>query len=214
MPPNVNEKRPYDATGRRARAERNQEVILAAARRLLLSGGYGPTTVAAIAAAAGVSPETVYKTFGGKPGLVRGIHAQSLLGGGPVPAEARSDALQSAEADGRVLVTGLGALTTEVAPLVAPVLRLIREAAAAGEPDMAALHEEVGAARYERMLHNARTMAVRGLLAEGITTARAADVMWTYTAPELYENLVLNRGWTAEEYGAFVGKALAAALLG
>ncbi|WP_434615830.1 hypothetical protein [Arthrobacter sp. A5] len=78
---------------------------------------------------------------------------------------------------------------------------------------MAALQDEVGAARYERMLHNARTMAARGLLTEGLTAARAADVMWTYTAPELYENVVLTRGWTAAEFGAFVGKALAAALL-
>jgi hypothetical protein len=32
-------------------------------------------------------------------------------------------------------------------------------------------------------------------------------------SPELYELLVSQRGWSAEEYGRFVGQALTAALL-
>jgi len=37
--------------------------------------------------------------------------------------------------------------------------------------------------------------------------------MWTYSSPELYELLVLTRGWPLERYGAFIADAMIAALL-
>jgi hypothetical protein len=37
--------------------------------------------------------------------------------------------------------------------------------------------------------------------------------MWTYSSPELYELLVLNRRWPAGRYGAFIADAMIAALL-
>jgi hypothetical protein len=46
-----------------------------------------------------------------------------------------------------------------------------------------------------------------------MTVADAANVMWTYTAPELYELLVLRRGMPLETYGRFVADAMIAALL-
>src|SRR4051794_34196798 len=61
--------RRYDITGRRDRAHRAQAHVLAVARELFLRDGYAATTVAGVAAAAGVSVETIYKTFRGKPGL-------------------------------------------------------------------------------------------------------------------------------------------------
>ncbi|WP_426997316.1 TetR/AcrR family transcriptional regulator [Pseudarthrobacter sp. N5] len=209
----VSSPRGYDASGRRERAGRNRDRILDAARVLFLAGGYGATTVVAIAAEAGVSAETLYKKFGGKPGLVRAIYERSLLGSGASPAEQRSDAVQEEEPDPRVLVLRLGALVAEVAPEAGPVQGLIRDAAAAGDKDMALLLDEVESSRYRRMLHNAATLLARGILAPGLTAEKAADVMWAYTAPELYENLVLKRGWTPQDLGVFVGSALAAALL-
>jgi hypothetical protein len=41
----------------------------------------------------------------------------------------------------------------------------------------------------------------------------AADVMWTYSSPELYELLVLRRKWTPARYGRFVADAMIAELL-
>ena len=63
-------------------------------------------------------------------------------------------------------------------------------------------------------------MALRGHLRPGITLAEAADIMWTYSSPGLYELLVTGRGWPPERYGQFkrygqfIGQALVAALLG
>ncbi len=208
----VNTSRPYNSAGRRHHAEQKRRAVLDSARALFLESGYASTTIAAVAADAAVSTETIYKTFGSKAGLVRGIYNHELLGSGPVPAEQRSDLLQSEATDGRELLLTLGMFTAEIGPLAAPIRMLIRDAAG-GDEEMARLLVEIDQDRHDRMLHNARYMVDRKLLAQGITPGFAADVMWFYTAPDVCENLVLGRGWTARELGVFVGKALAAALL-
>ena len=100
----------------------------------------------------------------------------------------------------------------EVAPRVAPVLLLVREAAAS-DPELARLQAEMDAARLTRMTHNARTLLKGGHLRTGITLDAAADVLWTYSSPELYELLVIRRGWAVERYGRFIADAMIAALL-
>ncbi|MEO6877080.1 MAG: helix-turn-helix domain-containing protein, partial [Gemmatimonadaceae bacterium] len=155
--------RRYDVTGRRAQAERTRAAVLEAAERLFLADGYTPTTVASIAAAAGVSAETVYKAFRGKPGLVAAIRKLRLAGAGPVHAEVRSDGVRAGESDPRRLVARWGQLTAEVAPLVSPILLLVRDAAAT-DADMAALHAKLDADRRRRMTVNATHLRDAGHL--------------------------------------------------
>jgi hypothetical protein len=78
---------------------------------------------------------------------------------------------------------------------------------------MAALRAEIDASRLRRMTHNARNLTSAGHLRDGITAEHAAEVLWTYSSPELYELLVINRGWPARSYGAFIADAMIAALL-
>src|SRR5579872_6157756 len=142
--------RPYDATLRRERARQKQERVIEAAERRFLSDGYGTTTIAAIADDAGVSVDTIYKSFGGKPGLVRSIRERALRGSGPVPAEQRSDDLQVRQQDPRKIIEAWGHLTIEVAPRTAPILLLVRNAATT-DPELQALLEEMDADRLRRM---------------------------------------------------------------
>ncbi len=67
----VNPKRRYDSPRRAEQARQTRAAVVAAAQRLLSRDGFAATTVAVVAAEAGVSAETVYKAFGGTPGLVR-----------------------------------------------------------------------------------------------------------------------------------------------
>ena len=85
--------------------------------------------------------------------------------------------------------------------------------AAASDAEIAALLDEISAARLERMTLNARGLAGAGHLRPGITPGQAADIMWTYSSPELYDLLVIQRGWSPDGFGGFVGQALTAALL-
>ncbi len=208
----VKPRRRYDSARRAEQARQTRAAVIEAAGRLFLRGGFAATTIAAIAAEAQVSVETIYKTFGGKAGLVRAICDVALAGAGPVPAETRSDELQLHEPDPRRIIRGWGELTVEVAPRIAPIMLLVKSAAAA-DPEMAGLLAEIDAARLIRMTSNARNLAEAGHLRDDINFEQAGEVMWTYSSPELYELLVGTRGWPLERYGAFIAEAMIAALL-
>ncbi len=212
MVPSVKPSRRYDATGRRAQAQVRRESVLRAASAQFLEKGYAATTVGAVAAAAGVSTETVYKVFGSKGGLVRALREQALQGADPVPAETRSDALHLSD-DPHLVVRGWARLATEVAPRVVPVLLLVRDAAAGGDPEMRRLIDDLEADRRRRMADNAGRLAERGHLRQGVSRSDAADVLFAVSSPEMFELLVLRQRWSLERYGAFVEDTLAAALL-
>jgi AcrR family transcriptional regulator len=208
----VKAKRRYDSSRRREQAERTRAMILDIAHRKFVERGYASTTVPCVAEQAGTSVETLYKAFGGKAGLVRALWERALAGRGPVPAPVRSDALSATATDPVTVLRGWGSFTAELAPSSAPIVLLIR-AAAAADADMAALLVEVEDQRRQRMRHNARRLKQRGWLRSGMSVSRATDILWTYSSAELYDLLVLRSGWSARRYGEFVGEALVAALL-
>lgn len=208
----VNGTRTYDSSRRQAQARRNGERVVRVAEQRFLADGYTATPVAAIAAAAGVSVDTIYKTFGGKPGLIRAIVAQALEGEGPIPAEQRSDRLQAEESDPRKIITGWGRFVAEITPRWAPVVLLVRSAAAA-DPELDTLLDEFDAERLGRMTANARRLHRAGHLHPGVTVSAAADILWTYSSAELYELVVLRRGMSTHRYARFVADAMIAALL-
>lgn len=205
-------RRRYDSSGRQARARRNQQAVLDVAQRLFLDDGYGATTVAQIAAEADVSVETVFKAFGGKSGLVRAIFDRALRGQGSATAYERSDEMRARETDPRTIMQRWGELTTEVAERMTPIRLLIR-AAAVTDPDIAALLDDSDAERLQRMRHHAEFLAERGYLREGITTDKATDVLYTCSSLEIYEVLVLQRGWPPHEFARFVADFMITALL-
>ncbi len=202
----------YDSSRRKEQARRVRERIVRVAEDHFLERGYAATSVAAIAQAAEVSVDTIYKSFGGKPGLVRAIFQNALEGVGPIPAEERSDRLQAEESDPRKIIEGWGRFVTEIAPRGSPILLLLRSASAT-DPESRALLAEFDAARLRRMTTNARRLHRAGHLRAGVTVAAAADIMWTYSSAELYELLVLRRGMPVRRYGRFVADAMADALL-
>jgi AcrR family transcriptional regulator len=208
----VKPRRRYDSSGRQAQARRNQQAVLDAAQRQFLQGGYAATTIAAIAAEAGVSVETVYKAFGGKPGLVRAIYQRGLEGREPVPAFQRSDAMRERETDPATIMRNWGVLASEVSSVVSPIARLVR-AAADSDPDMAALLKASNDVREQRARHHARFLKQRGYLRQGVSLAQATDILWTCTSDELYDLLVVQRGWSLPRYARFLGDYMIATLL-
>lgn len=211
-PDPVKSARRYDTTRRREQARQTRERIVRTAMNQFLDRGYSATSVAAIAAEADVSVDSIYKSFGGKPGLIRAIFERALEGEGPVPAEQRSDRLQAEESDPRKIIEGWGRFLVELAPRGSPILLLVRSAAAT-DPALVALLDEIDASRMSRMTTNARRLHRAGHLRPGISVRAAADVLWTYSSPELYDLLVLRREMPLRRYGAFVVDATIAALL-
>jgi AcrR family transcriptional regulator len=203
--------RAYDSSGRRARARQQHETTLDHARRLFLQRGYANTNVDAIAEAAGISPATVYKTYGGKAGLLRSLCERALVGEQPVPAETRSNALRSSDDPHRVL-EGWAALVAEVSPHVSPLMLLLR-AASEVDDEAAELLAEFDAQRLHRMTENAQHLADSGSLRAGVSVDYARDILWLVSSPEFYELLVVRRGWSTDDLSRLATATMTAALL-
>jgi AcrR family transcriptional regulator len=206
-----NVKRSYDAARRRERAAERRRQVVGRAWSLFASLGYGRTTVSAVAAAAGVSPETIYKSFGGKAGLVRAIWQDALAGIGPEHAERRSDAMSAAATTGAEIVEGWVRVGVEVAPRAGMVLALVRTAADL-DPEAARLLEEIERGRADRMLHNARVLDQMGWLRPDLSLEQARDLLLLFT-DDPYGRLVSRAGWSDDDYVATMTRLMSAALL-
>lgn len=207
--------RRYDSTRRQEQARENRRAVLEAARHLFLDRGYAATTVGAIAAAAGVSVETLYKAFGNKPGLVKAVVDVAIVGDDePVPMLERDRVRRmEAETDPRRKLAMYGEHLAESAPRRVPVELLVR-AAAASDAGAAGVWDQLEAERLTGMGFFARHLDAGGHLRRDVSVDEATDVLWTYNSAGVYEMLVMRRGWAPERYGSWVADALAAALLG
>jgi AcrR family transcriptional regulator len=212
MSTDVKASRRYDSSGRRARARHTRTAVLDAAERQFVENGYGTATIASIAREAGVSVETIYKSFGSKSRLVREIYDRGLEGRGATRAYERSDEMRERERDPRTIMRGWGRLTAEVASIVTPI-RLLMRHLALSDREIAAVLETTENERLARMRHHARFLKARGYLRNGVSLSEATDVLWICSSLEIYELLVLRRGWSLARFERFVGDFMITALL-
>jgi AcrR family transcriptional regulator len=188
--------------------------MLQAARRLFLEQGYAATTMPAIAAAAGVSVQSLYKAFGNKPALLKTVFDVAIAGDDePVPMLQRA-ALGRVrdESDPHRKLSLYGEFVADVSPRHVPIQLLVR-AAGATDPEAAGVWDQLRAERMEGMTLFARALHQEGHLRPDVSVDEARDILWTCNSPELYDLLVLQRGWTPERYGRWVADTLIAALL-
>jgi AcrR family transcriptional regulator len=207
-------RRRYDGSGRRARALRTQDEIAEAAGSLFERSGYAQTTIADVARAAGVSPETIYKAFGSKGALLRAVVSAAIRGdteSTPLRRRPQIDAIRE-EPDPRRQLEMYGRLLAVVNPRLAPLVRVMRQAGP-GDQEIAAALEQLYSDRLDGMAEFAALLADREALRPGVSRRQARDVLWTLNSPELFELLVLQRGWSPRRYGQWVADQLAAALL-
>src|SRR5690242_12451897 len=80
MSEDVKARRVYNAAHRQKQARRTRWAILQAARQLFLERGFGATTMALVAERAGVSVQTVYKSFANKAGLAKAVFDVAIAG--------------------------------------------------------------------------------------------------------------------------------------
>jgi AcrR family transcriptional regulator len=204
--------RRYNSTGRRAGALRTRTAILDAAERQFLEDGYGTATIASIAQEAGISVETIYKSFGSKSGLVREIYERGLEGRGDTRAYERSDEMRDRESDPRTIMREWGRLTAEVASVVTPIRILMRHLALT-DHEIAAVLATAETERLARMRHHARFLKTRGHLRDGVTVSDATDLLWICSSLEIYELMVMGRGWSTARFARYVGDLMITALI-
>ena len=208
----VKGRRTYDVSRRQAQAAERRRLVLSVAEEMFLRDGYAAVTVRAVGEATGTSPETIYKTYGGKVGLVAAIQEAALDGSGDVPAPERSDAMSQGEPDAGAILRNWATLSMEVAPRASPVMLLVR-ASAAADPQMRDLWDRMARQRLDRMAHNAGRLLATGQVRAGLSLDGVRDVLYADTSPELYESSCSNAAWSLEAYGEFVHRGLRGQLL-
>lgn len=198
---------------RRRRAHATRLRITRAASALFRDRGYTGTTMADIAGAAGVAVQTVYFVFHTKSDVLSASYDLAVRGDqDPAPPQdqewyRRAVAEPGVAAAVRSVVEGAGGIVRRVAPL-----DLAARAAAASDPDATrflARNEQMRADGYGEMIEFLRTKAP---LRASLSPERATDALLFLVSPAAYRALVVERGWTHEEWVAWTSEVLTAQL--
>ncbi|QGF24673.1 TetR/AcrR family transcriptional regulator [Raineyella fluvialis] len=200
------------STLRQAQAALTRSRIADAARTLFLDAGYVATSVSAIAAAAGVSVQTIYNVVGNKAAVLSAV--LDLVAAGPESPRLVPEFLEERSRhapDVPAMVDLLVEWFIDVHPRTASLWAVIRQAAAVDE-EVADLERR----RADRRLSNYVGAAARarelGGLTSSVTDEEAAAAIWALGHPDAYRALVLVRGWTLDAYGTWLRYGLTALL--
>lgn len=191
---------PYDNRQRREAARTTRARVLAAATASFLGRGFGGTTIRQVAEDAGVSQETIYKSFGGKAALLKAVYDVSLVGDDDdVPLAGRPEAIAVRDAESpAAAATAYAELARLISTRIDPLLRVLL---GARDTDRA-LAEFARTTERERHVGSSfyvRHWATRGWLRDDITVEHAIDTVWALNSPQP-RWLLLDHGWSDEQY--------------
>ncbi|HVL63954.1 MAG TPA: helix-turn-helix domain-containing protein [Actinomycetota bacterium] len=205
--------RRYESPRRREQAAATRAAILRAAHDVLLRRGFVGTTVGSVAAEAGVSPQTIYATFGGKRALLARVLDVAITGDDEdVPLLERAwvqkmRAEEDAEKRARLLARHGAAILERVTPIY-EVLR----GAAAADADMGSVWHSYKERRRAGQLELARIVTA-GVRRKGLALDAAADILYGLGSPETYSLLVGDRAWPKQRFERWYGDAIVRLLL-
>ena len=207
----VKPRRPYRSARRQEQARETRARVLESAHRVFVEQGYGGATITAIAAAAGVSAETVYAAFRNKRTVLTEVIQRAARGDEATPILEQPGARSvAAEPDPRgklrIFATDISGRVARVAPLTG-----VLGAAAAEEPELEELRSEMHERRRDNMRRFAGMLEETGMLRTDVESA--TETIWALASPELYGLLSGPGGWTPERYERWLADSLAALLL-
>ena len=199
------------SSNRRAQAERNRAAVLDACRELLFRDGPGATTVRAVAEHAGLSPETVYKTFGSKAHLLKALWDSTLAGDDEPLTMAERPELRAvfATTDPYRKLNGYAAFVHGVHQRTGALFALLTQAG----PEVTALLAATEAERLTGVGAFVDHLVATGATAPGLDTDLAADACWVLTSPGNHQLLTSDRGWSGARYQDWLAGVLTHTLL-
>ena len=202
-------KRPYRSQLREEQVGQTRRRIVAAAAALFAEKGYGATTIEAVAQTAGVSRKTVFDSVGGKAQLVKLAYDIAIVGDDEaIPLGHRSEiAAIRSEPDAGLMLAGYAALVTTINRRIAGVWRAI-EGAAASDPEARQLHQELVEQRRSAMRAPVKRLVTLGALRTGLSAGEAADLLWLFNDPGLYDKLVRQRHWSHARFQKWLTDSL------
>ena len=193
--------RGYNMNLRQEQSRETRRRIAEAARTLYLANGYQAVTMAAIAKQAGVAYQTVYATFGNKLRLTQEIiwTTFEVTGVNDVIAEGKSSD------DPEAWLRAVARVSRLICDRLAGLLRFLQES---GDPELLTEYRKVQARRREQESDLASRLVASGRLRPGLDHDRTLDVLWVFSGTHLYEQLVVQQGWTADTYESWLADLL------
>jgi AcrR family transcriptional regulator len=193
-------------THRQRQALATQALIVDTARQLFLEQGYPATTIEMIAVEAGVAVSTIYAIFRNKRGILQAMREAWHQESG----QRDIYALTREESDPHKRLA-LAAHATRRQWETGAALTRVYNAAASADSEAAA---ELAVALEGRRKHlTAFIEEMAPNLRPELDAARAAEVFYALTLPEIYDTLVRQRGWTPDEYETWLTALLCQQLL-
>ncbi|MEW9529451.1 TetR/AcrR family transcriptional regulator [Microbispora sp. NPDC049125] len=201
-------------TRRAEQARATRRRIIDQARELFLRQGYAATTLDQIATQAGVAVQTVYFHFGNKATVLKEVVDVLAVGDDePVPMMDRPWVRRMREEpDGRRALAIWLANSRAIFARVAPIMRIVRDAAGA-DPEMAAQWETNQGQRFTAHRALTRELAGKGALRPGLPADEAADIVFALVSHEVYLLLTVERGWTPARWERWANETLTATIL-
>ena len=206
-------RRKYHSPLRADQAQRTRGRVLDAAFGLFVERGYAGTTVAAVAEKAGVSPETIYLSLGGKRGLLEGVIEAAISGPdeGGFEDEAWSTAV--AELSGpRERLAKMVDYSCAILARTQPIHAVIR-GAADKEPFAEALGHRLLQDRLASQTERIRRF-LGDALAPELSIPEAGERYCALASPDLYYLLTVELSWTAQQHREWLTRLLETDLLG
>ncbi|CAN5178809.1 TetR/AcrR family transcriptional regulator [soil metagenome] len=201
-------KRAYNVQGRTSQAQANKERILTCAKELFESHGFEKITIEKIAKSAQVSAPTVYALFKSKIGILKAIIDNAL------PAEEHAALVER------------GKLEKSPAKRIATAATISRQLYDAERKQLGAFQDisildpvfkkqeiERENRRYDRLKEPITNLAKEKALAPGLSLEKAHDIFWAFTGRDLYRMLVVERGWSSQQYEEWLAELLVKTLL-
>ncbi len=198
----------YSSPLRTSQAQANRASILSAAHDLFVAQGFGGTTIDQIASAAGVSKPTIFSAIGNKAAVFKAVRDIAMAGDdSPKSVSQRSSADRIRSASD--LPSAVQALTLHIVGVVrraAGIEEVLRGAAANGDREMQKLWEDseqerrVGAELLLTVLVRKSPLA--------IPRERAIDILGVLMAPDNYQRLVIQCGWSDLAFRKWLGEAV------
>jgi AcrR family transcriptional regulator len=109
----------------------------------------------------------------------------------------------------------LDALVVHTASFTPRIYRLatVFDTARRTDPDAEAAWQDRMADRYAGQRRLVERLAVEGVLAPGWSPEAATDLLWTLTSIRVWEDLLVERGWSKQRYVRHLRAVLRAALV-
>ena len=201
-------KRSYNSESRQAQSQETKNRILASAKMLFESKGFEKVAIEEIAREAQVSAPSIYSIFQSKRGVLLGLMDEALS---PEQFEALVEQGKKEKCPHKRLEI-TASIARQLYDAEKAQLSFLRGASIL-DPVFKGLEIERERRRHQRQKETVETMANEKVFMNNISLSKIRDILWAFTGRDFYRMLVVERGWSSDEYEKWLAELLIQILL-